>query len=57
MLGQEVDNVFNGWMDIGHHEIRWHSLDDQGMPVASGVYFAVLNDGTSIDVQKMILLK
>ncbi len=57
MLGQEVANVFNGWMDIGHHEIRWQSLDDQGMPVASGVYFAVLNDGTSIDVQKMILLK
>ena len=57
MLGQEVADVFNGWMDIGHHEVRWQSLDDQGMPVASGVYFAVLNDGTSIDVQKMILLK
>jgi len=47
----------NGWKGIGHHEIRWQSLDNQGVPVASGVYFAVLRDGISIDVRKMILLK
>ena len=57
MLGQEVAELLNGWKDLGHHEIRWQSLDNQGVPVASGVYFAVLRDGTSIDVRKMILLK
>ncbi|MEC8915699.1 MAG: T9SS type A sorting domain-containing protein, partial [Candidatus Neomarinimicrobiota bacterium] len=57
MLGQEVAELLNGWKDLGHHEIRWQSLDNQGVPVASGVYFAVLRDGSSIDVRKMILLK
>jgi len=57
MLGQEVAELLNGWKDLGHHEIRWQSLDNQGVPVASGVYFALLRDGISIDVQKMILLK
>ena len=57
MLGQEVVDLLNGWKGIGHHEIRWQSLDNQGVPVASGVYFAVLRDGISIDVRKMILLK
>ena len=57
MLGQEVVDLLNGWKGIGHHEIRWQSLDKQGVPVASGVYFAVLRDGISIDVRKMILLK
>ena len=57
MLGQEVAELLDGWKDLGYHEIRWQSLDNQGVPVASGVYFAVLRDGTSIDVQKMMLLK
>jgi hypothetical protein len=57
MLGQEVVDLLNGWKGIGHHEIRWQSLDNQGVPVASGVYFAVLRDEISIDVRKMILLK
>ena len=57
MLGQEVAELLNGWKDLGHHEIRWQSLDNQGVPVASGVYFAVLRDGTSIAVRRMILLK
>ena len=57
MLGQEVAELLNGWKDLGHHEIRWQSLDNQGVPVASGVYFAVLRDGTSIDAWKMMLLK
>ena len=57
MLGQEVAELLNGWKDLGHHEICWQSLDNQGVPVASGVYFAVLRDGTSIDIRKMMLLK
>jgi len=28
-----------------------------GVPVASGVYFTVLNDGSNFIVQKMLLLK
>jgi len=57
MLGHEVAELLNGWTDLGYHEIRWRSFDNHGVPVASGVYFAVLRDGTSIAVRRMILLK
>ena len=57
MLGHEVAELLNGWTDLGYHEIRWRSFDNHGVPVASGVYFAVLRDGASIDVRRMILLK
>ena len=57
MLGQEVLTLVNGWQDLGYHEVRWLGLDRSGVPVASGVYFAVLRDGNLVRVEKMMLLK
>ena len=57
MLGQEVITLVNGWQDLGYHEVHWLGLDRSGVPVASGVYFAVLRDGNLVRVEKMMLLK
>ena len=57
MLGQEVITLVNGWQDLGYHEVRWLGLDRSGVPVASGVYFSVLQDGRQVRVEKMMLLK
>jgi hypothetical protein len=57
MLGQEVITLVNGWQDLGYHEVRWLGQARSGVPVASGVYFAVLRDGNLVRVEKMMLLK
>ena len=57
MLGQEEAVLINGWRDIGRHEVRWQGMDSQGIPVASGVYFAVLRDSRQVRITKMMLLK
>jgi hypothetical protein len=57
MLGQEVITLVNGWHDLGYHEVRWLGHARSGVPVASGVYFAVLRDGNLVRVEKMMLLK
>ena len=57
ILGQEITELVNGWRDIGHHEVVWQGLDQNGKPVATGMYFTVLSDGNKIIVQKMLLLK
>ena len=57
MLGQEVAVLINGWRDIGRHEVRWQGMDNRGIPVASGVYFAVLRDSRQVRITKMMLLK
>ncbi|MEC7729672.1 MAG: choice-of-anchor D domain-containing protein, partial [Candidatus Neomarinimicrobiota bacterium] len=57
MLGQEVAVLINGWRDIGRHEVRWQGMDSRGIPVASGVYFAVLRDSRQVRITKMMLLK
>ena len=57
ILGQEVAVLVSGWQDIGHHEVRWEGMDSQGIPVASGVYFAVLRDSRQVRITKMMLLK
>ena len=57
ILGQEITELVNGWRDIGRHEVVWQGLDQNGKPVATGMYFTVLSDGNKIIVQKMLLLK
>ena len=57
ILGQEVAVLVSGWQDIGHHEVRWEGIDGNGVPAASGVYFAVLRDSRQVRINKMMLLK
>ena len=57
ILGQEVTEITNGWHDIGYHKYRWNAQNQYGNNVAAGMYFAVLTDGKSVLVRKLLLLK
>ncbi len=57
ILGQEVLELSKGWQDLGFHTVQWNGLNQYGKNVSAGMYFAVLTDGKSLRVQKMLLLK
>ncbi|RJP81717.1 MAG: T9SS C-terminal target domain-containing protein [Candidatus Zixiibacteriota bacterium] len=50
--GREVATLVDGWREAGSHEV---TFDAAGL--ASGIYFARLETGGQISVQKLILLK
>jgi len=57
ILGQEVTELVNDWRDMGFHQVRWAGVNDQGLPVSTGVYFSILTDGQQVQIRKMLLVK
>lgn len=56
LRGRLVRNLLTGYLDPGNHEILWDGLDDSGLSVASGQYFARLRDGAAQPVTRKLLL-
>jgi flagellar hook assembly protein FlgD len=57
MLGQKVKTLVNGEVEPGNHSAVWHGRDNNGRPVASGVYFFKMHAGKYTSTKKMILMK
>jgi cyclomaltodextrinase len=57
LLGQEVAELVNGFQQSGRHQVMWNGLDSHGIQVGSGVYFARLQQGSLVDVKKLVLLR
>ena len=57
VLGQQVRNLVSQVTSAGRYSIQWDARDNQGRGVASGVYIAKVDAGTSTLSQKMLLLK
>lgn len=58
ILGQQVRTLFNGILDGGSYEFRWDGTNQQGSPLASGVYFYQLRaDQHVVATRRMLLLK
>ena len=57
ILGRHVTRLAEGQRDAGAHVVTWNGTDDNGAPVASGVYFARLNSETQSTVHKMVLVR
>ncbi|MCD4829375.1 MAG: T9SS type A sorting domain-containing protein [Candidatus Cloacimonetes bacterium] len=55
--GERVKTLVNGDMKPGDHTVTWQGSDDNGSPVASGVYFYRLQAGGNTETRKMLLLK
>ena len=55
--GQKVKTLVNEVLPAGDHSVIWHSRDDNGKHVSSGIYFYKLNAGDHQKVKKMVLLK
>jgi len=59
MKGEKVRTLLNEELEAGEHHVSWNGNDDQNKPVASGVYFVMVdsNDNDFVSVKKVILLK
>lgn len=57
VLGQQVRRLVSQVTAAGRYSIQWDARDNQGRGVASGVYIAKVDAGTSTLSQKMLLLK
>ncbi|MFO8145601.1 MAG: FlgD immunoglobulin-like domain containing protein [Candidatus Syntrophosphaera sp.] len=55
--GQRVNTLQNGLLAKGRHTFEWNGRDEQGSPVASGVYFSRLITPDGSFVNKMMLMK
>lgn len=57
LLGRKVRTLLDGYMTVGNHTIEWNGIDQNGQPVASGVYLYRMKTEAASETRKMILLK
>jgi len=57
LLGQHVCTLVDESLPAGRHSVSWNGTDEDGVAVASGVYFYRLALGDEARSQKMMLLK
>lgn len=56
-LGQRVAVLTDNMRSAGNHTVIWNGLNDDGKPVASGVYFYRLKTDEFVETRKMVLMK
>ncbi len=57
ILGQSVRTLYTGYRAAGVYTAFWEGTDDDGRPVAAGVYFYRVSADSGSKTGKMILLK
>lgn len=57
LLGQRVRTLVDEPQSAGYRTVHWDGKDEQGVDVASGVYFYKIKAGDFVDSKKMLLLK
>ena len=57
VLGQHIRTLVDVRQESGTYTVTWNGLDEEGLPVASGVYFYSLQAGEFQDTKSMLLLK
>jgi flagellar hook assembly protein FlgD len=55
--GKPIRHLSNDYYGAGIHSVRWDGRDDDGLPVASGIYLSQIKSGDRRDVRSMILSK
>jgi hypothetical protein len=55
--GASVATVFEGTLGEGRHVVEWSGRDDDGTPVASGIYLYSLTTGKQALSKKMVMVK
>jgi hypothetical protein len=57
LTGRVVRTLVDGQREAGRHEVTWQGRDDQGQPLASGVYLAQLRTDQGTESHKLVLAK
>jgi chitinase len=55
--GQKVKTLINQFMKAGSHNVTWDGQDDNGIELASDIYFYRIIIGDFISVKKMLMIK
>jgi hypothetical protein len=57
ILGQRIRTLERGIHDAGRYSVKWDGMSENGVRVASGVYFYRLLAGEYASTKKMVMLK
>jgi DNA-binding beta-propeller fold protein YncE len=57
LLGREVNRLVDRHLDPGYFEIRWDGRNQNGIPLATGLYFARMVAVDYVKTVKMIMMK
>ena len=57
ILGKKVSTLLNNVMNPGTHKVEWNAKDNEGNPVASGIYFYELSSPSYTARKKMLLIR
>ncbi|MEW5701592.1 MAG: FlgD immunoglobulin-like domain containing protein [Candidatus Zixiibacteriota bacterium] len=57
VLGRRITTLIDRRQDAGSHEVTWMGDDQQGRPVASGLYIARLATKATVSTEKLLLMK
>ncbi len=57
ITGQKIRTLASGMLSAGQHSIVWDGMNENGMPVSSGLYFTRLESGGMAKTARMTLMK
>ena len=57
ILGKKVSTLLNNVVNPGRHKVEWNAKDNEGNPVASGIYFYELSSSSFTARKKMLLIR
>ncbi len=57
VCGKKVKALYEGYQDAGYYKVAWSGSDDQGQPLAAGVYFGRIECGGQTATIKLVLTK
>lgn len=57
LTGSLVRVLVDGWRAAGSYEVQWPGDNAQGVPIASGVYYARIETATFAAVRKLVLVR
>lgn len=57
ILGKKVSTLLNNVVNPGKHKVEWNAKDNEGNPVASGIYFYELSSASFTARKKMLLIR
>lgn len=56
-IGQQVAMLVHGMREAGAYSVAWDGIDDQGRPLATGVYLYRLRAGAQTETRRLLLLR